>query len=382
MHYMALATDYDGTIAHDGVVDEATVAELERLRHAAHRLILVTGRELDDLQRVMPRLDVFDIVVAENGALLYWPATREERTLVEPPDPRFVDRLRALQVEPLSVGRSIVATWEPNEAKVLEAIRELGLELTITFNKGAVMVLPAGVNKASGLRAALEALDLLPLNCVAIGDAENDMAFLEVAGASVAVANAIPTLQERAAWVTDGARGAGVAELIERLLTTDLADLDPHIERQRVALAQTDAGPALRFAPHRETLLVSGVSGGGKSTLTQGLTERLAEGGFQFCIVDPEGDYEDLAYAVVVGNADAAPTARQVVELLRKADSNVVVNLLGIQLQDRPAFLAELLPELLALRTRLGRPHFIIVDETHHMLPAGWDPGAARCPRA
>lgn len=198
---MALATDFDGTIAHDGVVDAATLAALERLRGAARRLILVTGRELDDLQRIMPRLDVFDRVVAENGALLYRPATKEERALVPPPDRRFVERLRQLGVDPLSVGRSIVATWEPNETKVLHAIQELGMELSITFNKGAVMVLPAGVNKASGLAVALDELDLAPLNAVAVGDAENDMAFLDIAGCAVAVANATEALKERVAWV-------------------------------------------------------------------------------------------------------------------------------------------------------------------------------------
>lgn len=380
MHYVALATDYDGTIARDGVVDEATVAALDRLRHAAHRVVLVTGRELDDLKRVMPRLDVFDIVVAENGALLYWPGTRECRPLVDPPSPRFIERLRELEVAPLTVGHSIVATWEPNETKVLQAIRELGLELTITFNKGAVMVLPAGVNKASGLHAALEALAVSPLNCAAVGDAENDMAFLEVAGASIAVANAIPALKERAAWVTVSARGAGVTELIDRLLTTDFADFDPHIQRQCIALAKTEADLPLRFAPHREALLLAGVSGGGKTTFTQGLAERLANGGFQFCVVDPEGDYDGLADAVVIGSADTAPTMEQVMDLLGKATNNVVVNLLGVKLHDRAAFLAELLPELLALRARRGRPHFIVVDEAHHMLPASWDPGAAILP--
>ena len=119
MHYVALATDYDGTIAHDGVVDAPTLAALERLRAGARRLILVTGRELADLQRVMPRLDLFDLVVAENGALLYDPANREEQALAEPPPARFIERLRELGVAPLSVGRAIVATWEPNEGKVL-----------------------------------------------------------------------------------------------------------------------------------------------------------------------------------------------------------------------------------------------------------------------
>ena len=119
MHYVALATDYDGTIAHDGEVDAPTLAALERLRGASRRLILVTGRELDDLIRCMPRLDLFDVVVAENGALLYWPATKQERTLAPPPPPEFAEQLRQAGVSPLSIGRVIVASWEPNESKVL-----------------------------------------------------------------------------------------------------------------------------------------------------------------------------------------------------------------------------------------------------------------------
>ena len=84
--------------------------------------------------------------MAENGALIYRPATREERLLGERPPQKFVDMLRAKGVGPISVGRSIVATWEPHEKTVLETIHECGLELQVIFNKGAVMILPAGVN--------------------------------------------------------------------------------------------------------------------------------------------------------------------------------------------------------------------------------------------
>ena len=386
MHYVALATDYDGTIAHDGVVDEATLAALERLRAACRHLILVTGRELDDLERVMPRLDLFDRVVVENGALLYCPQTKEERPLATPPPPQFAERLRAIGVNPLSVGRVIVASWEPNEGKVLAAIRDLGLELQITFNKGAVMVLPGGVTKESGLRAALEELEVSPRNCVAVGDAENDFAFLDLCGLPVAVANALPSLKADAVLVTEGTRGEGVAELIERMLATDLAELDEHNPRQQVALAEPLPGQPgnapLTFVPQRQSLLLAGMSGGGKTTLTTRLLERLQDAGFQVCVIDPEGDYEDLERAVSIGTSNEAPRAEKVVELLRKTGSSVAVNLLGVGLADRPAFLAKLLPELLALRARTGRPHFIVVDEAHHMLPAAYDPGEAGFPEA
>ncbi len=81
MHVIALATDYDGTLAEDGAVTCATVAALKRFRKTGRRLILVTGRELPELREIFSRLDLFDQVVAENGALLFDPAKQSERLL-------------------------------------------------------------------------------------------------------------------------------------------------------------------------------------------------------------------------------------------------------------------------------------------------------------
>jgi len=242
MQYLALATDYDGTIADDGVVDEPTLAALERLRGSARRLILVTGRALTDLKRAMPRLDLFDLVVAENGALLYDSTNYEERVLGIAPPRSFLDRLSELGVAPLWVGQVVVATREPNGDKVLHAIHDLGLSLQITYNKGSIMVLPVGVTKASGLVAALTQLGLSPLNCIGIGDAENDLAFLDICGMPVAVANAVPAVKKRAAFVTRRTRGAGVAELIDHLLSTDLVELHASGELGRVISVADDDG--------------------------------------------------------------------------------------------------------------------------------------------
>ncbi len=371
MQYVALATDYDGTIAHDGVVDEPTIAALERLRESGRKLILVTGRELDDLIRVLPQIGLFDRVVAENGALIYYPETKQERVLAAPPPPTFVEALRKAGVSPLSVGRSIVATWEPNEVHVLEAIRDLGLSLQITFNKGAVMVLPEGVNKESGLRAALEDLDVSPLNTVAVGDAENDFAFFSLCGMPVAVQNALPMLKNAAVWVTEGVRGAGVAELIDRLIETDLAEFDLGNARQTIQLAEgLQAGEqSLLYAPTRGAVLLAGSSGGGKTTLVVGVLERLAKAGFQALVIDPEGDYDGFEGCISLGTPQDAPTIAVVLDVLRKSSSGVSVNLLGIKLEDRPAFLGELMPGLTALRAETGRPHLFVVDEAHHLLP-------------
>lgn len=187
---------------------------------------MVTGRELPDLKRVCPMLDRFEWVVAENGALLHRPATDETRILCEPASPALVESLRRHEI-PLSVGEAIIATIEPHEVVVLEEIKRLGLELQVIFNKGSVMVLPSGVNKATGLTALLAAAKLSPDEVVAVGDAENDHAFLEACAIGVAVANALPMLKERADFVRDGARGDGVAELIDMILLNDLVGIRP-----------------------------------------------------------------------------------------------------------------------------------------------------------
>src|SRR5947209_8216722 len=232
MHYLALACDYDGTLARDGVVSPQTIDALERVGASGRKLILITGRLLEDLQMAFPRLDLFTYVVAENGALLYNPADSTEKLLGEAPPRQFIQALRERGVTPLVTGRVIVASLHPYEKTIVDVIAKLGLELQVIFNKGAVMVLPTGMNKATGLIAALQELKLSAHNVVGIGDAENDHSFLSLCECSVAVANAIPSLKEQADYTTKAENGDGVIELIEQLLADDLKTLDQRVGRR------------------------------------------------------------------------------------------------------------------------------------------------------
>lgn len=380
MRYLVLATDYDGTIAHHGRVDDATRSALERLRATGRRLVLVTGREIDDLKHVCPNLELFDWIVAENGALLYRPSSREEKALGPSPPAAFVEALKQRGVGPLSVGRVIVATWEPHEATVLDVIRQQGLELQVIFNKGAVMVLPAGVNKATGLTAALKEMGLSPHEAVGVGDAENDHAFLTLCECSAAVANALPAVKERADFVTPSGHGAGVTELTAHMIGNDLADFEGRLTRHHLLLGNDDQGRELRLAPYGPGVLIAGPSGSGKSTTTTSFLERLAEHKYQFCIIDPEGDYEAVEFAISLGTAKRAPAVQEVFQALANPEQNVVVNLIGLPLADRPAFFLRLLPRLLEVRGRTGRPHWLVLDEAHHLLPASWEPGSLAFP--
>jgi hydroxymethylpyrimidine pyrophosphatase-like HAD family hydrolase len=374
MRYFALASDYDGTLATNGRVDEQTLNALQRLRDSGRKLILVTGRHLDDIFQVFPQFDWFDCIVAENGALLYYPATHEEQTLGERPPDSFIERLKERQVQPLGVGRVIVSTWEPFETVVLQTIRDLGLELQVIFNKGAVMVLPSGINKAVGLQAALTRLGLSPHNVVGIGDAENDHAFLDLCECSVAVANALPMLIERADFVTQGCRGEGVQEIIDALITSDLSLVNTQSLRHQILLGTQANGSEVYLQPYDANVLLAGTSGGGKTTLATGILERLSEQGYQFCIFDPEGDYEGFEGSVVLGNREYIPRVEEVLNLLEQPNQSLVINLLGVKLDQRPLFLSEILLPLLALRTRTGRPHWIVLDEAHQMIPVSQNP--------
>jgi HAD superfamily hydrolase (TIGR01484 family) len=379
MRYHVLATDYDGTLATHGQVDEATVAALERLLATGRRAVLVTGRELPELLQILPRIDLFEWVVAENGALLYQPATREECPLAPAPPPEFVARLKARGVGPISVGRVIVATWEPHQSAVLETIRELGLELQVIFNKGAVMVLPAGVNKATGLEAALKKMGLSPHNAVAVGDAENDHAMLRLCEVSVAVENALPAVKETADFVTPSDHGRGVTELIDVLVASDLAELDGKLTRHHLPLGTSDGGE-LKLPPFGPTVLVAGPSASGKSTFTTSFLEALAEQKYQFCVIDPEGDYELLDSALVLGGPERPPVQEEVQRLLASDKDNLVISLTGMPIADRPPFFLNLLPQVLQMRAKTGRPHWIILDEAHHLMPAEWKPPSGLLP--
>lgn len=217
-----LAVDYDGTLAVDGGVDDHTVRALARLRASGGHVVLVTGRQLPHLLSDFGAVDVCDRVVAENGAVLYRPEACQERRLAEPPPLALVEELERRRVEPLARGRVILATQEPHGTVVAAAIYELGLHHQVIRNKGAVMVLPPDVDKATGLAAALDELGVELTDTVGVGDAENDHAFLGACGTSVAVANALPELKGTVDLVTRGEAGAGVVELVDRLLAGDV----------------------------------------------------------------------------------------------------------------------------------------------------------------
>ena len=381
MRYLALATDYDGTLASDEKVSLPVIRALERLKVSGRLAIMVTGRRLDDLLAVCSCIQLFDLVVAENGAVVYNPKNREESQLANPPSKLLIQNLQARGVDPLEIGQVLVATHEPHRAAVQDVIWELGLEAQVIGNRGAVMVLPAGVNKATGLEYALRELGLSRHEVVGVGDAENDHSFLGRCECAVAVANAAPSIKAIADFVTAAENGNGVIELIDEMINDDLQQRENALSKNLISLGKRADGTAVQLSPYGHNILVAGPSGCGKSTLTAGIIERLIEKDYQVCIIDPEGDYGALRDVVALGNQWRAPSINEVLAVLEDPKVNLSINLLGVPLADRPDFFAQLAPNLQAIRARTGRPHWLIADEAHHMLPASWGHAASVLPQ-
>jgi hydroxymethylpyrimidine pyrophosphatase-like HAD family hydrolase len=186
------------------------VAALRRLRAAGWRLVMVTGRNLDDVGGAFPDLGLFDSVVAENGAVVVGGG----RCVLLGPEPSrpLLDALERRAV-PYSTGRVVVHTLAAERERVAEAAAESGADVEISLNKGALMLLPRGVDKAAGLRAALADLGVDPAAAVGVGDAENDLSFLRICGRAYACGEALPEVR-----ATAGRYTSSVGDLVVELL--------------------------------------------------------------------------------------------------------------------------------------------------------------------
>jgi hydroxymethylpyrimidine pyrophosphatase-like HAD family hydrolase len=375
----ALACDYDGTIARDGRVDEATTLALARVRDSGRKVFLVTGRMLPDLRHVCPDLEtMFDAVVAENGAVMYLPSRRETRTLGDAPEPALLDALARGGVR-VDVGASIIAGDARDAEAATVAIRAAGVERSLIFNKGSLMLLSAGVNKGTGLSAVLDTVGMSPHTLAGVGDAENDHAFLGLSECAVAVADSVPALADRADIVTQAPGPAGVQEFVDALLRDEASAVAPALARHQIELGRTATGDLVTLPAHGPGLLVVGPTGTGKSTITGLLIERLLESKRTFCVVDPEGDYQSLAdtpeVVVLGGRAEQAlPKADELKQLVTRTHASVVLNLSAMTRAEKIDYAATIFATVAATRASSGLPLWLVVDEAHHIFPAEGSP--------
>jgi len=369
MKLAALALDYDGTIAIDGVFDPAVRDAIAAARQQGLAVVLVTGRRLADLRRVAGDLTCFDVVVAENGAVLEFPASGRHVVLSHPPNTAFIEELRRRGVD-VAVGETVVETDAESACTALEVLRRLEQPLVLAFNRSRLMVLPQAVAKSMGLRHALLALRLSIHNAVGIGDAENDHDLLDACEVGVAVAWGSPALRAVADEVIEGSGPTAVAEYIRRIAKQPRLSA-AQMGRRRLFLGHQHDGEPVSLAVRGRTVLIAGEPGTGKSWLAGLLCEQLILQGYCVCIIDPEGDYrslETLPGVITLGGDDPPPSPRELVKAFRHPDVSVIVDLSKLTHRQKTEYLNLLLPLLITLRRRTGLPHKILLDEAHYYL--------------
>jgi HAD superfamily hydrolase (TIGR01484 family) len=367
MRYVALAAGFDGTLARDGHCDERCIDSLRSLAATGRKLILVTGRVLRELLEIFPEARLFDYVVAENGAVMYHPATRLSAILAQAPPEILVQELQRRRVAPISVGSSSITTLHSNQAQIRDALDKLSLDFQTVSNDGVLSVLPPGVNKAYGVQAALKELGVSQHNLAAIGDGENDIALFALAEHAAAVRNADPALKRVADRTMSGSWCDGFLELAHELIATDLATALP---RRKILLGRRDDGRDISLAPCRDSLLVCGPRGAGKSAICEELLQQLLAQQYQCCVIEAEASSApSLRSGVAVfGEPHEAPRLTDVLSALEQPGVSSAINLAALAVETRPIFTEALLLQLQALHDRVGRPHCILINQAHSFL--------------
>ncbi|MCY1076639.1 HAD hydrolase family protein [Archangium lansingense] len=274
-------------------------------------------------------------------------------------------------LSPIERGQVAVYTHASNACALVEAVRELGLELQISFCGESALAVPPGINKGAGLQEALLSLGLSPHEAVSIGSEANDHSLLGVSECAVAMADALPAINERAFFVTRGGAGTGVVELIEELVRDDLQAAKAWIPHDSLVLGFDGAGEAVCVPSYGDNILIAGPRGGGRSSYVFGFLERLIQKKYQPCVIDPTGEFEPREDMVRLGSRLRAPRASEVIAALADPSVKLVVNLAGLPPYEQPGFCSELFTALKGMRKRTGRPHWIVVAGAQHLWPAG-----------
>jgi phosphoglycolate phosphatase (TIGR01487 family) len=363
----AVALDYDGTLTDTDHLDEAVLDSIRRVRSRGQVVVLVTGRILAELRAVFPEVErEFDAVVAENGAVLADGDGVHE--LAAAVDARLAQALARREI-PVRQGRVLLACDACHAGAVVEEIARLELDCQVVRNRAALMVLPGGVTKGTGLIEALGNLGVSRHSTLAVGDAENDHHLLDVCELGVAVANAVESLKERADLVLEVPDGVGVAKLLDGPLVAGVEPLRPR--RWQLTLGEDDDGNEVRIPASRVNLLITGASCSGKSYLAGLLVEQLVRLDYGVLVMDREGDHRGLAERrgiLAVGGKEALPSPRFLAALLRHRFGSVVIDLSMLGEDEQRAYVRWIAPAVLTQRAVTGLPHWVFFDEAH-LLP-------------
>ena len=299
--FQVVAVDLDGTLTSRGEVSAKALDAIDHARSNGLVAVLVTGRIGAELNAEFPQIaEHVDALVLENGAVIV--IEGKARALSASVEDGLVDALTARGV-PHRRGEVLLAIDGMHAATVVEVIGELGLDYQVVWNRAAMMVLPAGITKGTGLGAVLAEMHLSPHNTVAVGDAENDLSLFGMAEIGAAVANAIPSVRQHADLVLDQADGDGIVDLLTGPYLSGAQRWCP--PRRWVNIGVFEDATPTNLPGSQGRILVTGPTGSGKSYLTGLMAEQWILAGYSVLVIDPEGDHTALQQLNNVDLVDA-----------------------------------------------------------------------------
>jgi hydroxymethylpyrimidine pyrophosphatase-like HAD family hydrolase len=369
MYCRVFACDFDGTVATNGQLVPEAAAALAAARSRGFITLLATGRVHEEIDHLCADLSMFDAVVAENGAIVCLPGVGRTIRLGTPPPAQFLGELRAKGV-PFQAGSVVIGTWEPHAHEVFDLARQAGIDSQLVFNRSAVMLLPAGINKAMGVRRALEELGRSEHNLIAFGDAENDLSLFAIAELAVAARGSVPGVAAAADERLSRQDAPAVAQYIHWVLEQEGLLSTP--ARHDLPLGRSADGTPATLPVSGMNVMVSGDPRSGKSWILGVLAEELIERDYRVCVIDPEGDYVQLGqrpHVIALGADVPLPDPSVLVQLLR-TPASLVLNLTSIPQTEQRGYVDAALRALVASSAGTGLPHWILVDEAHYFFHA------------
>ncbi len=214
----AIAVDIDGTLT-----DRRRALNLkavEALRKVRIPVVLSTGNISCFARTAAILIGVSDIVICENGGVVRFSYDGEDIVLGD--KNKCIKALEKLK-EYFEIE---LLDFEYRKSEVclrrtfdIDTAREIlkGFGVKIIDSGFAYHIVDENVSKGKALKFIAKRLGIDVKDFAAIGDSENDIEMLEVAGFGIAVANADDRLKEVADLVTPSENGDGVVEALEFL---------------------------------------------------------------------------------------------------------------------------------------------------------------------
>ena len=237
-----VATDMDGTLTTAGEFTPALLQSFERLRDCGIAVMIVTGRSLGWVSALVNYLPVVVGAIAENGGIYIDKRSQIPITLPDIPDiAQHRDQLAALfdhlksrypHLQPALDNSYRLTDWTFDVAGLSAA--DLAWmqaacadhNMGFTYSNVQCHLKLAEQNKAAGLQQVMQRQfpQMAAAAVITVGDSLNDESLFnpEQFPHSVGVANIaeyLPILSHRPAYLTTAAAGEGFVELVDYLVS-------------------------------------------------------------------------------------------------------------------------------------------------------------------